>query len=309
MKMIQIPKIMRDNVLMYFGDQGRDWLDNLPVILEEVAREWSLEVDKPFTNLSVNFVAPAKQPDGSEVVLKLGVPNKEISSEIAALSHFAGKGAVSLIGSDGARGVLVLEKLAPGNPLHEATDSLAAVEIAAGVMKALWKLPPEDQHIFPTLEEWFSGLSKVRRRFDGGTGPFPSRLFEKAEALAREMIDSTPVPMLLHGDCHHDNIVSSSSKGWLAIDPKGIVGDPVFELCAFLRNPIDLHERFDVSEALPRRVNRFSEILGFEVQRIASWGLAESILSASWSLDGNPTFVRNGVELAGLYDRMLQSKD
>jgi len=305
MEKVQIPKGMRENVLMYFGDRGRDWLNDLPVILREVAQQWSLQVEKPFPNLSVNFVAPAKQRDGSEVVLKLGVPNKEISTEIAALSHFDGKGVVSLVGSDPARGVLILEKLTPGNPLHEASDSLAAVEIAAKVMKALWKVPPTEQHIFPTVEEWFSGLSKVRRRFEGGTGPFPSRLFEKAETLSREMIDSTPVTMLLHGDCHHDNIVNSSSKGWLAIDPKGIVGDPVFELCAYLRNPIDLHKRFNVSEALPRRVNRFSEILGFEVQRITSWGLAESILSASWSLDGDPAVVRNSVELAELYDRML----
>jgi streptomycin 6-kinase len=174
-------------------------------------------------------------------------------------------------------------------------------------MKALWKEPPEGNG-FPTVGEWFSGLSRVRSRFDGETGPFPPRLFERAEALSHEMLDSAPVGMLLHGDCHHHNILSSSGRGWLAVDPKGVVGDPVFELCAYLRNPLDLHERFDVAKTLPGRVHLFAEILGLEPRRIASWGLAESILSAGWSLDGDPAFVRKSVELAELYGKMLRER-
>lgn len=188
MRSVQIPKRMRENVLLYFGDRGRDWLDRFPTILMEVTQQWSLQVEKPYPNLSINFVAPAKQRDGSEVVLKLGVPCQEISTEIAALSHFNGEGAVSVVGSDAALGVLILEKISPGTPLHESPESLAAVESAAEVMKAVWKMPPP-KHNFPTVGEWFSGLSKVRSRFDGGTGPFPSRLFERAEALSREMLD------------------------------------------------------------------------------------------------------------------------
>ncbi len=302
---VHIPKVMRDNVLMYFGDRGRDWLDRLPALLREVARQWSLQVFKQYPDPSINFVAPVKRRDGSDAVLKLGVPDREISTEIEALSCFGGEGAVILLGSDPALGMLLLEKLTPGTALYEASDSPAALEIAAGVMKALWKAPPEG-HSFPTVGDWFSGLSEVRSRFDGGTGPFPSRLFERAEALSREMLDSTRVRMLLHGDCHHHNILNSCGRGWLAIDPKGVVGDPVFELCAYLRNPLDLHERFDVAKTLPGRVHRFAEILGLEPRRIASWGLAESILSAGWNLDGDPAFIRNSVEMAELYGKMLR---
>lgn len=304
METIQIPNNMRDNVLMYFGKAGQDWLDGLPTMLKKVTQDWSLQIGKPYQNLSINYVAPATLDDGRSVVLKIGVPNKEIDIEISALSHFDGQGAVRLVGSDRERGILILERISPGTPLHEDPNCLDAVKIASEVMKSLCRPPPK-QHTFPTVADWFTGLAGVRGRFGGGTGPFPERLFAMAENLSKEMIDSTKVQLLLHGDCHHDNIVHSSERGWLIIDPKGVVGDPVYELCTFLRNPVDLHERFDLVKALPRRVQLFAELLNFETERIASWGLAESILSARWDLDGNSRCLQKGIMIAEIYSTML----
>ena len=42
--------------------------------------------------------------------------------------------------------------------------------------------------------------------------------------------------MLLHGDLHHENIVLDQNRGYILIDPKGVVGDPVFELSRFILN-------------------------------------------------------------------------
>ena len=306
MQKVQIPKVMKDNVLMYFGNQGKEWLVDLPNILEQVCNEWNLTPTSPFSNLSINYVTPAKMSNGREVVIKLGVPSKEIGAEIAALSHFAGEGAVSLIDSDENRWLLILEKVSPGASLIENAESLEAIEVAAQVMRSLWKTPSPDR-TFPLLEDWFLGLSKVRKKFDGSTGPFPVKLFEMAETLSQELFDSTGPAVLLHGDCHHDNIVSSERTGWLAIDPKGVVGDPAFELCPFLRNPSYLHKEYSISDLLPRRVRRFSEILGIDEQRICSWGVAEAILSASWDLGGDSEFVQNGILLAKTYAKMLSN--
>jgi len=47
--------------------------------------------------------------------------------------------------------------------------------------------------------------------------------------------------VVLHGDLHHFNILSSGDR-WLAIDPKGIIGEPEFEPAAYLENKIDPYE-------------------------------------------------------------------
>jgi streptomycin 6-kinase len=45
---------------------------------------------------------------------------------------------------------------------------------------------------------------------------------------------------LLHGDLQHYNVLLDRKRGWLAIDPKGVVAEGEFELGAALRNPIGM---------------------------------------------------------------------
>jgi len=302
---IQIPERMRQNILLYFGDRGGDWLGGLRALIAETADRWSLKLDRPFTNLSVNYVAPATRADGTQVVLKAGVPNKEIFTEVDALKIFNGNGAVKLLESDPGRGVMLLERLLPGTSLLELDDDAEATRIAAGVMRKLKAVVPAE-HSFPSVGDWFSGLSKVRERFDGGSGPLPSALFDLAERVSGQLLASLDRPVLLHGDLHHDNIVRSERGSWLAIDPKGVVGEPEYEVCAFLRNPQPgLLTRMNTKQVLSRRVDQFSELLGCERERLVSWGLAEAVLSASWDIDDASDSWKGVIAVAEIYAGML----
>jgi streptomycin 6-kinase len=90
------------------------------------------------------------------------------------------------------------------------------------------------------VDQWSSGLKKLRQRFAGETGPFPKRLVEMAERLFDELLSSSSSCVLLHGDLHHLNVLKSQD-GWKAIDPKGVAGEPAYEVCALLLNPISRH--------------------------------------------------------------------
>ena len=93
-------------------------------------------------------------------------------------------------------------------------------------------------------------------------------------------------PMLLHGDLHHDNILSAERQPWLAIDPKGIVGEPAYEVGALLRNPWSvLLDMPQPGRILARRVDQLAEELGFDRARIVGWGIAQAVLSAWWCLE------------------------
>jgi streptomycin 6-kinase len=39
---------------------------------------------------------------------------------------------------------------------------------------------------------------------------------------------------LLHGDLHHENILKNENGSYTVIDPKGVIGDPVFDLSRFI---------------------------------------------------------------------------
>ena len=155
------------------------------------------------------------------------MPTPELTSEIQALRLYDGDGAVRLLDFDTEKGVLLMERLIPGRSLEtfsDATNDEDATRIAARVMRRLWRPLPVD-HSFATVEQWASGLMRLRQRFAGETGPFPKRLVEIAERLFDELLSSSSAPVLLHGDLHHLNILKSQDT-WKAIDPKGVAENP-----------------------------------------------------------------------------------
>jgi streptomycin 6-kinase len=245
-------------------------LEGVREIISECERRWRITVQPPFEHLSYGYVAPAVNARGEDIVLKIGTPD---ASEIRALTLYEGRGAVRLLDFDEPRGILLLERLRPGEMLSALADDEEATRIAARVMRALWRpLPPD--HTFPTVESWAGGLK---------TGPLPRRLVQIAESLFRDLIDSSEPAVLLHGDLHHFNILSAQRQPWLAIDPKGVAGEPAYEPGALLRNPSP-KLCMDI-EVQRRRIAVLCEELGLDRQRLAGWAVAQAVLSAWWSFE------------------------
>jgi streptomycin 6-kinase len=81
--------------------------------------------------------------------------------------------------------------------------------------------------------------------------------------LYAELLPSQEAQVVLHGDLHHYNILSSGDQ-WKAIDPKGVIGEPVYETGALLRNPFGLLDRPNPLKLTERRIAILSELLGFD---------------------------------------------
>lgn len=284
--MARFPEIFERNIVGVFGAEGRAWLDRLPETLATAADRWSLTVLPPFDMLSFNYVAPAIRADGTGVVVKLGVPTREVRTEIDALSVYRGRGCIRLLAADREQGLLLLERVQPGTPLSQITDDAEATMIAARAMRELWQ-PPPALHEFPSVADWASGLDDLRATFGGTTGPFSRRLVEQAESLFRDLIATMAAPVVLHGDLHHDNILAAERQPWLVIDPKGVIGEPAYEVGALLRNPApQIFTTPDLAGVMTQRADILAAELGLDRDRILAWSMAQAVLSAWWSYDG-----------------------
>lgn len=279
---MQIPQSLNEKVAAVHGEQGREWLEKLPGLISYCTERWSLKLGQPFANLSYNLVLPAVGSDGVELVLKLGVPCPELLNEAAALDLFQGIGAVRLLDHDAPRGILLMERVVPGTPIYETQSDLEATRTAASLMRKLWR-PPSPNHRLPTLAVWFQAFSRLRDKFGGRTGPFPTKLIDKAERTFAELNASTVGNVILHGDLHHANILLSAQRGWLAIDPKGICGDPGYEVGSFMLNqlPAGASESAMV-KTLAQRLSVFSAELSISRERLARWSFCHAVLSALW---------------------------
>ena len=296
---MNLPQDFIQNIQEAFGDKGHEWLTRLPELIREASKQWGLTNVQPVSNLSFNFVAFAISRQRESVVLKIGVPNRELTSEMAALKFFNGDGMCHIMECDEEKSMFLLERLQPGQMLAELEDDNQRTHIAIDVMEKLLKplessgLPLARErapafHKFIKLSDWFDGLKKVREEFGGGTGIFPKEIFERVESSLPELFDDEQY--LLHGDFHHYNILSSE-RGWLAIDPKGVIGPADYEIGPLMLNPWnELMDRTKFKVQTMNRVGIIRERLGWEREKIIQWALAHAVLSAWWNypnLDGS----------------------
>jgi len=203
-------------VVQTFGDEGREWLAQLPAVLESLSERWELKLGPELPGGLLSCVRTAMMRDGRAAVLKVGA-SPGTHHEITSLRAWAGRGAPELFAADDELRAMLLERLEPGTHL----DS-APVDAVAGLLRTLHVEPPAG---LPAL------VDDVRRRIedalrDGRASDQKSRwALETVSALERE----PPAPVLVHGDFDERNLVVCSRRGLVAIDPLPCAGDPAYD--------------------------------------------------------------------------------
>jgi streptomycin 6-kinase len=302
---MELPEAFKKTITGVHGKSGVEWLRALPAIIRECVERFSISLNTPFDSLSFNLVIPGMLADGTEAVLKLGVPGKELTTEACALRLYRGSGAVRLLEADTERGILLLERAIPGDPVCKREDEESSTTIAATIMTRLWQEPPAGAP-FPSLADWYRGFERLRAVLGGTTGPFPAALVERAERISSELFASSEGEFVLHGDLHHLNILAAVREPWLAIDPKGVIGDRAFEPAIFLLNqlPEELSEA-EILRLIERRVSIFSEVLSVPQERIIGWVCSFAVLSAWWSYEDSIEEWEEGIALAEIVNRFV----
>jgi streptomycin 6-kinase len=196
---------------------------------------------------------------------------------------YGGRGMARALRVDRQRRILLMERVVPGVPLWGEMIE-RALEAAAFVMSKL-RTPPPDQHAFPDVRTYHRAWPSHIQLY-GGHGPIDADLFEMGERLFLELCESSPAPVVLHGDLHSGNVLSSERDGWLAIDPKGLIGEACYEVGDLLRNRIDeIQGSADPVAAMRGRVEMLADLTGFDRERVRLWGLAQAVLSEIWSTE------------------------
>ncbi len=151
----------------------------------------------------------------------------------------------------------------------EATRIICAV---AAKLHAARGDPPPSAIPLPTR---FKALEGAAAKHGG--------ILRRAAETAWELLAAPQEVVPLHGDLHHGNVLNFGERGWLAIDPKGLVGERGFDFANIFGNPDPATAT--ESGRLARQSQVVAEAAGLERQRLLSWILAFAGLSASWGLE------------------------
>ncbi len=272
--------------------------------LTTFAQQWDVAIEKTFeTESSVLAFGERKS---SRVVLKIikRLGDEWHSGDI--LRAFNADGMVRVYES--AAGAVLLERLAPGNELvkvvRDGHDD-RATEILAHVINQLAGHAAPDG--CATVFDWALGFD---RYLNSANKQLPTDLVYKAQDVYHHLALSSSHTMLLHGDLHHYNVLFDVNRGWVAIDPKGVVGELEYEVGAILRNPNDLRQPdfFASRDVIERRLRILTDSLQLDYGRTLQWSFAQAVLSAIWDVeDGYPVeSTHPGLTLARTIERMLR---
>jgi len=226
------------------------------------------------------LIALGKRGD-QRVVVKVVEKRGDEWDSGGVLDAFGGRGMVRVY--DYIEGAMLMERLDPGSPLTGIAlegDDESATEIIAAVIRNMSPgNPPPGTPTTLELAESF-----VRHRATGDK-QIPAELLDGAERVFRELGTTQQATRLLHGDLQHYNVLLDSERGWLAIDPKGIVGELEYEIGAALRNPYELPQIFTAPSVIERRIRQFAGALDLDSDRILKWAFAQAVLSAVWGVE------------------------
>ena len=286
-------KIFEQNIVNLYGEKGRQWLDYLPNLITSLAATYELSHLKLVNNLSYNYVLSGFQ-GYQPIILKLGLDVGGFKREAAALMALKEFGVVQVFSENA--GLLLLECATPGVSLKSyfPENDNEAINITANVIKRLHKASVPSAHVFPHIKDWLTALD--------GDLKIPAQTIQRAREVRDQLLKTAGSDVLLHGDLHHDNILQNDND-WLVIDPKGVIGDPAYEVAAFIRNPMPELLNLDNSQKVIRnRVKRFVELLELPPQRILDWCFVQAVLAWVWALeDGcDDTYFKN---LTKLFER------
>lgn len=270
----RIPVAFIEQLVRREGTAGKAWLDSLPELAGRYLREWALTLDGTPMHGTTGVLLPVSH-GGRPAVLKLSWLDEETRHEPLALSTWNGAGAVLLLESDPAQGVMVLERL-DSERMLEGEPLDFAVETAGRLMRRLAVPAP------PGLGRTLRGEATRWARELPGTWerlgrPLPRVMLDTAIDICRALGPKAD-SLLVNEDLHYSNVLAGTREPWLVIDPKPLTGDVEFAVIPLLWNRI---EESSVDE-------RFAAVVAaaeLDAARARAWTLVRAVVNWLWAAE------------------------
>jgi streptomycin 6-kinase len=278
------------------------WLDSLPATVADLCAKWSIELDPAIPDTYITLVLLGHSDALGPVVIKSSPLADEFRAEATALKLAAGENVARLYDVDFRRSVMVIERIVPGMQLlHAAMTDEDATRLAAEIVATMWRPVPNPDGLHP-LRQWMRALFDWSPRSD----LIAPDLVRHAQELGSSLLAESSREYLLHGDFQHHNLLQRASGAWAIIDPKGVIGDPGFEIAAWMYNPPGVTARDDYLELVARRAAICAEVWGIDQDELLAWAFVGAVLSMCWSAtDPAPEGMLNHFELGAKQLRTL----
>ena len=283
----QLPALVQSR-LAHSGAEGSQWVAALAGLVAGLEREWSIEVGAVLEGGTEALVAAARTDQGSDVILKLGIPQTSgFDNEIQALLCADGRGYVRVLRHDAVRRALLLEPLGPRLDTLQLPVE-AQLEILCATLSRAWVAVPADVPIQ-------SGAAKARwladfilTRWQRLGRPCSERAIAVALDFAaeRQRAFDPAQAVLVHGDAHSANLLRTlDGTGYKFVDPDGLRAERACDLGVPMREWSTPLLAGDALALGQHRAEFIGQLCGVPVEPIWQWGFLERVSTGLHALE------------------------
>jgi streptomycin 6-kinase len=243
--------------------------------------EWRIESARPLADTAAGSIYEVALSDGTSAVVKHLKP-QVLEDSLRGANFLAWRNGIGCVRLLARSDDMLLMEHAGKTTLRDHLETQGdddATRIAAEALRAYHhpSQTPPPASLLPLPRYFASLFSKAEQdRRESRVSPYV-KAAAVADALIADQRDIKP----LHGDLHHENIVHGP-RGWLIIDPAGLIGDAALDVANMFSNPLD---RFDLTrneERIAAMAGIFAETLGRDIRTILRYAFAYGCLSAAW---------------------------
>jgi streptomycin 6-kinase len=235
---------------------------------------WGLTPDGKAIVTATSKLLPVRV-NGLPAVLKKAVLDEEKRSGLLMI-WWEGSGAARVLAHDA--DALLMERAQGGISLADLTHNGRDDEASQIICAVLEQLHAPRNRPLPELiplAQWFEALYQAADAHGG--------ILRVSAAAASNLLTTQREIAVLHGDMHHGNVLNFGSRGWLAIDPKGLIGERYFDYANIFCNPDE--ETATAPGRLTRQASVIAEAAHLDRARLLTWIVAWAGLSAAFLLD------------------------
>jgi streptomycin 6-kinase len=248
-------------------------------MLESYVQKWGLiPAGEPIVTHTSQLLPVLSQ--GQPAMLKVTDDADEKHGHLL-MRWWAGEGAARVLAFDDSA-ILLERATGPRSLVTLANEGLdaEATQIICDVARQLHAPQGALPSGLVPLTTWFEPLAPTAQAHGG--------ILVQAAAAAASLLASQREIVPLHADLHHENILDFGERGWLAIDPKRVIGERTFEYTILFCDPdlglphLTIARRPKIFD---KRLEVVSEAAGLETRRLLRWILAWAGLSAAWQIN------------------------
>jgi streptomycin 6-kinase len=247
---------------------------DLPSAFRHHLERWALTPDGAPIVTATSRLLPVRRR-GAAAMLKVAIIDEERTGNLL-MRWWDGQGAARVLAQ--ADDAILLERAEGGCSLADLARGRqddAASRIICAVLAQLHAPRARPAPPLVPLTTWFGALEPAAGAEAG--------ILRLAAATASRLLATQQDIVVLHGDMHHGNVLDFGAHGWLAIDPKGLIGDRCFDYANMLCNPD--HEIATKPGRLARQVAVVAAAAQLERSRLLAWIIAWAGLSAAFARD------------------------